>query len=69
VREGEDVTVEREMVAAFRAGERAARDRARWDSNPHRGTGPTARERVLAMMWRRGYQLVTDERLPADFPR
>jgi hypothetical protein len=63
------VTVERRMVDAYRAGERAARDRARWDSNPHHGQGDTAAERVLAKMWRRGYQLVTDERLPADFPR
>ena len=46
-------SVTAEMAATYRSG------RASWDVpgpavNPWNGTGPTARERVLSVMWRRG---------------
>lgn len=52
-----------EMRAAREAGRAAAEAHRPPDSNPYNGTGPTARERVLSVMWRRGYSSVT-----RDFP-
>jgi hypothetical protein len=48
------VIIERRIVEAYRAGEQAARDRRPF-RNPWRGDAPTARERVLSIMWARGY--------------
>lgn len=62
------MSVEAEMAAAFRAGQQAARDHT-GNHNPYSGTGDTARERVLSVMWRKGYRSVVDERLPRNFPR
>ncbi len=62
-------SLERRMVDAYRGGERAARDRGAWNSNPHHATSQDAVERLLSILWRKGYQKVVDERLPAGFPR
>lgn len=43
-----------EMRAALQAGRRAAQQK-RSPANPYDGIGATARERVLARMWRTGY--------------
>lgn len=40
--------------AAYRAGLASARARER-RRNPYRGTSPDALERVLSIMWARGY--------------
>lgn len=57
--------LEARMAQAYRAGQRAARERQPWDSNPHSGTAESATERVLSISWRRGYSSQTPE-LPAD---
>lgn len=44
-----------EMRAALRAGRRAA-EAGKPPANPYNGTADTARERMLARMWRIGYQ-------------
>lgn len=44
-----------EMREALHAGRAAAESRQPHDSNPH-AAGETARDRVLAVMWRKGYQ-------------
>ncbi len=61
-------SLERRMVDAYRAGEAAARDRT-GNHNPHRGTAESAVERLLSILWRKGYRRVVDERLPADIGR
>ncbi len=52
---GRVVSIERELLDARRAGRQAARQ-AGANRNPHRGAAATSRERVLSVMWRRGYR-------------
>lgn len=66
--EGPVPSLERRMMDAYRAGEAAARDHT-GNRNPHSGTADAASERVLSILWRKGYRRVVDERLPAGFPR
>lgn len=47
-------SVEMRMVAARHAGRKVAANRGRRD-NPWRWDAETAQERVLAIMWQRGY--------------
>lgn len=60
-------SIERRMVAAYRAGQRAAREKP-GSPNPHHGMSDDVGERVLSILWRKGYRRVVDERLPAAFP-
>lgn len=52
-------TFEREMSLAHKAGADAARKGN--NQNPHKGAGDKASERVLAIMWRRGFQSVSKD--------
>jgi hypothetical protein len=47
------------MVAAYRDGQQTAQARRR-RVNPWRGDASTAVERVLALMWGRGYSAAVD---------
>jgi hypothetical protein len=49
------MSVEREMVQAYRAGEVAARSGQLVGTNPYGVGATTARVRVQALMWMRGY--------------
>jgi hypothetical protein len=49
------MSVEREMVDAYRAGEVAARSGQLVATNPFDAEATTARDRVQALMWMRGY--------------
>lgn len=51
-----------EMRAALQAGRLAAQQK-RSPTNPYNGTGATARERVLARMWRTGYTAANPARV------
>lgn len=46
--------LEARMAAAYKDGRDSARGRE-YRHNPHRGDASTAVERVLAVMWARGY--------------
>ncbi|MEU5847446.1 hypothetical protein [Saccharopolyspora shandongensis] len=50
------MTVPAQMREALDAGRAAAENRQPPKANPYRGDADTARERVLARMWRQGYQ-------------
>ena len=48
------------MRQALEAGRAAAEAKHGPHGNPYRGTGPTARERALAVVWRRSYQALKE---------
>jgi hypothetical protein len=60
-----DLSVERRMINAYRAGQEAARV-APFRPNPHNGISPDRVERVLSKMWRRGYQSQNPMPTPTD---
>lgn len=60
------MTPSQEMRQAREAGRAAAEAKHGPHGNPYRGTGPTARERMLSVVWRRGHQAVT-ARMPVDY--
>lgn len=67
---GPRLSIERQMINAYRAGQDAAQN-APHRPNPYNGTSKDRAERVLSIMWRRGYgsrnpMVLRDDEEPSD---